>query len=203
VRKRQPPHPLLILIVGVAGSGKTTLARGVARRVSAVYLDNNYIADAFFPDTRNGRAYTKLRPRFYRALYTIAEENLKLGNSVLLDVPHVKEMQNAEWRRFIRHTVARTNAELKILRCLCSEEVLRSRLESRGEPRDRWKLKNWNRFLTQEPIRVEIPFPHIEIDTEHDLSRNIATAVRYIVAGKAERSAHSAKGEAQSAKEKG
>ncbi len=68
--------------MGVAGSGKTTLAREILRRLWAVYLDNNHIVDAFFPHTRNGRAYQKLRPHFYQALYTIVEENLKRGNSV-------------------------------------------------------------------------------------------------------------------------
>src|SRR5215813_4682614 len=54
----------LILVMGVAGSGKTTLARRILRHISAVYLDNNHIADAFSPDRRNGSAYDRLRPGF-------------------------------------------------------------------------------------------------------------------------------------------
>ncbi len=123
--------------MGVAGSGKTTLAKEILRRLCAVYLDNNHIVDAFFPDTRTGRAYEKLRPNFYRVLYNIAEENLKTGNSVLLDVPHVKEMQILKWRRFIKSLAARTNSKLVVIRCRCSEKTLRARLKSRGETRDR------------------------------------------------------------------
>jgi predicted kinase len=145
-----------------------------------VYLDNNHIADAFFPDTRNGLEYERLRPHFYKALYTITEENLKLGNSVLLDVPHIKEVQTQEWRIFIKRLVRRTKGKMVVIRCLCSEKVLHSRIHSRGEKRDAWKLKNWKKFLRKEPLEVSIPFPHLDIDTGKSSSRNTKAAVRYI-----------------------
>jgi predicted kinase len=192
--KRSLPRPCLILIVGVAGSGKTTLAREIVKRISVVYLDNNQIADAFFPHTRNGPQYAELRPHIYKALYTVTRQNLQLGNSVLLDVPHVKEMQRSEWRRFIKRMVTRTKAKLIIVRCSCSENALHSRIRSRGEQRDSWKLHNWTKFLRQEPIDVHIPFPHLDIDTEGSLSRNISAAMRYILrAGSTEQGAGSKK----------
>ncbi len=178
-RKRRRQQPCLILIMGVAGSGKTTLARNILRRLSAVYLDNNHVADAFFPSTRQGSEYNKLRPAFYRVLYTIAEENLKLGESVLLDVPHIKEVQTRPWRDFIADVARRTRARLIAIRCFCSEKTLRARLSSRGEARDRAKLKNWTRFLKEQPIQVEIPFPHLDLNTENPWVRNVAAAIRY------------------------
>lgn len=181
MRKRLLPKPCLILIIGVAGSGKSTLSREILRRIPAVYLDNNHIADAFFPDTRNGLEYRKLRPTFYKALYTIAEENLKLENSVLLDVPHVKDVQTKRWRDFIKQLGRRTKAKMVVIRCLCSEKVLHTRIRSRGEERDSWKLKHWKKFLRKEPIEVPIPFPHLDIDTEKNLSKNISAVVRYIL----------------------
>ncbi len=172
-------RPCLILVMGVAGSGKTTLARSLLRRVSAVYLDNNHIADVFFPSTREGAQYDKLRPSFYRVLYTIAEENLKLGESVLLDVPHIKEVQKRGWRNFIFELACRTRARLVAIRCFCSEKTLRARLRARAEARDRPKLKNWTDFLKEQPIKVEIPFPHLDLNTEESLTRNIDAAVGY------------------------
>jgi predicted kinase len=195
-RKLYLSQPCLILIMGVAGSGKTTLARQILRRFWAVYLDNNHVVDAFFPYTRNGRAYEKLRPHFYRALYTIVEENLKRGNSILLDVPHVKEMQLPEWRRFIKSLAARTKSKIIVLRCRCSETVLHSRLKARGKKRDRWKLDHWKEFLTQQPIDIRLPFPHLDIDTEKNLPSNTSAAVRYILERGVSRIEHSAKSKA-------
>ena len=180
-RKRLFLPPSLILIMGVAGSGKTTLAREILRHIWAVYLDNNHIVDAFFPHTRTSHAYEKMRPNFYKALYTITEENLKLGMSVLLDVPHIKEVQTNEWRNFIKRLVRRTKAKLVAIRCLCSEKTLYSRLHFRGEQRDQWKLDNWNEFLRTQPIKVPIPFRHLDINTGKRPLQNIDAAIRHIL----------------------
>jgi predicted kinase len=166
--------------MGVASSGKTTLAQEILRHICAVYLDNNHIADAFFPDIRRGGAYERLRPGFYKVLYTITQENLKLGNSVLLDVPHVKEVQTIQWRGLIRRLVKKARAELVVIRCFCSEQTLLTRIRSRSEPRDSWKLTHWDEFLTEQPIRVRIGWRHLEVDTEKKLAANVSEAVRYI-----------------------
>jgi predicted kinase len=171
---------LLILVLGVAGSGKTTLAKQLIRRISTIYLDNNHIADAFFPGTRTGANYEKLRPSFYKALYTIAAENLKLGNSVLLDVPHVKEVQSRGWRESIVALARSGKAKTIVVKCFCSEAVLKQRLRTRGERRDRWKLTHWRAFLREQPIDVPVPFDHLAVNTEQDLAANVSIAVDYI-----------------------
>jgi predicted kinase len=167
--------------MGVAGTGKSTLAKEILRRVWAAYLDNNHIADAFFPHTRNGPDYEKARPQLYKVLYRIAEENLNLGNSVLLDVPHIREVQSYKWRAFVTRLATRNNAKLLVIRCFCSEKRLQSRIRSRGEQRDKWKLENWERFLKQQPVALPIPFPHLDINTEKHLSANTDAAIRYIL----------------------
>ena len=167
-------------MTGVAGSGKTTLAGQVLRRLCAVYLDNNHVVDPFFPQTRAGKRSEQMRPGFYRALYTIAAENLRLGNSVLLDVPHIKEVQSKTWISLIRRIAERNHAKLVIIRCACNEQTLRDRLIKRSEPRDGSKLTRWKEFLITQPIRVPISVPHLEIDTEKSLSRNTTEVLRYI-----------------------
>jgi len=173
--------PTLILVMGVAASGKTTLSKMILKDYRAVYLDNNFIVDAFYPHTRMGAEYFKLRPNFYAALYRIAEENLLLGNSVLLDVPHVKEAQNAEWRERISKLAVTTHAKLVVLRCLCSEQTLKQRIITRGETRDAWKLDNWDDFLKEQPIAAPVPFDHLDINTEVDILANAELAVQYIL----------------------
>jgi predicted kinase len=181
VPKHSLPKPCLILVMGVAGSGKSALSREILRRLWAVYLDNNHIADAFFPHTRKGLKYEEMRPRFYQALYTLTEENLKLGNSVLLDIPHIKEVQTNKWRAFIKQLARRNKAKMVAIRCFCSEKRLYKRIRSRGEQRDRWKFLHWRKFLSEQPIDAPIPFEHLDIDTEKNLSKNTTAAVRYIL----------------------
>jgi predicted kinase len=183
MRKYLPQVPLLILLMGVAGSGKSTLAQHILRRVCAVYIDNNHIVDAFFPDTRSGLSYLRLRTRFYQAIYTIVKENLKLGNSVLLDMPHVKQMQDPRWRRFIKNLANRSKAQIVVIRCLCSDQTLHARLVRRGEKRDSQKLIHWDNFLKEQPINMDLALPHLNVDTEKNLAANVRAATRYIIDG--------------------
>ncbi len=133
-------HHTLVLVMGVAGSGKTTLAKGMLSRVCATYLDNNFVVDAFFADTRTAPEYIQLRLQLYKVLYGSAEENLLVGNSVVLDAPHVRQMPSARWQQLLDGLVSRTGSALAIIRCFCSEKTLRQRLLSRDEERDMWRF---------------------------------------------------------------
>jgi predicted kinase len=169
--------------MGVAGSGKSELARGILEQISAVYLDNNFLADAFSPGSRSDESYLAIRDNLYAVLYRITGENLRIGNSVLLDAPHIRQAQDPEWCRWIQDLAAEAGAWLRAIRCYCREEVLRQRLEARGEQRDRWKLENWRAFLAEQPPRTPIPFPHLDLDTERPRAANAARAVSYILKG--------------------
>jgi len=167
--------------MGVAGTGKTTLAKALLKRICAVYLDNNFIADAFFPDTRTNTPYLQLRGKFYSVLYRVTQENLRARNTVLLDVPHVKEMQDPTWRTWLREFVTTNYAALRIIRCFTSEDVLHQRIRNRREPRDDWKLRNWEEFLEKEPLFPPIPFDHLDLDTStEDIDGHAATAFNYL-----------------------
>lgn len=173
-------QPTLLLVMGVAGSGKTTLSKKLLERLHFMYLDNNFIADAFFPDTRNDAGYIQLRPHFYEILYRITKENLAIGNSVLLDVPHVTEMRDVGWQTLISDLATTNGATLVVIRCLCSEETLKKRIASRGEERDTWKLANWHEFLKEQPIDVFIPFEHLDIHTDDNMPA-IEPVIKYIL----------------------
>lgn len=173
--------PRLILVMGVAGTGKSELAKAILEQIWAVYLDNNFLADAFSPESRIDQPYLAVRENLYAALYRITKENLLIGNSVLLDAPHIKQVQDPQWCRWVQQLAEEAGAWMRAIRCYCSTEVLRERLEARGEKRDRWNLENWETFLTQEPPRVPIPFPHLEINTEEALKANVVRVLSYIL----------------------
>jgi len=172
----------LVLLMGVAGTGKTTVAKALLKRICAIYLDNNFIADAFFPDTRTDTHYLQLRGKFYSVLYRITQENLQVGNTVLLDVPHVKEMVDPTWRAWLSEFAITNSAALRIIRCFTSEDVLHQRMRNRGEPRDDWKLKNWKEFLEKEPLFPPILFDHLDLDTSTgDTEVHAARAIAYLL----------------------
>ena len=170
----------LILVIGSAGSGKTTFAQRLVPELGCVYLDSDTISETAFPADRDSPAYLKARPIIYRTLYNIAFANLKLGNSVLIDAPHVGQIADPEWRASVMGETERLGARLRVIHCLADQDTRRSRLQSRGQGRDAAKLANWAEYVRSEPFRSPIPLPHIEIDTGQDMLRNVALAMDYL-----------------------
>lgn len=175
-------QPILLLVMGSPGTGKSTVAKSILGLCNFVYLDNNFIADNISNVSRVDDDYRRLRRLVYDSLYRIVAENLKVRNSVLLDVPHVTHMNSAGWREEIGDLATANDAALKIVRCYCSEETLKRRIEARGEPRDRWKLENWSRFMENEPVMVDIPLPHIDLNTELPENQNTPKIMEYLSA---------------------
>lgn len=171
---------LLILVLGAAGSGKTTFAQHLVPKLGCAYLNTDSITDIFFPGDRDSPAYRAANPGIYRALYDIAFANLRMGNSVLIDAPHVMQMPDPQWRTWISEESDRFGARLRIIRCFSDAETRRSRLQARGETRDASKLGNWSERIAGEHTRPPIPLPHIEIDTREDMDRNLALAMNFL-----------------------
>lgn len=176
------PRTTLVLLTGVAGSGKSTVARGLLDHLHAVYLDNNFVADSFFPDTRRGLEYRRVRGRLYRILYRIAGENLSVGNSVLLDAPHIRQSRSGIWYRSMLSLTKDAAADLVIMRCVASEREIRRRLHARGAVRDSWKLQNWEAHLRLQPIAGALPYPHLDLSTEGPTEEIVQEALHHILA---------------------
>jgi predicted kinase len=179
-RKRELAPHALILVCGAPGAGKTTLARALLRRLAAVWLNSDMLIEPHFPHDRESKAFLRARPKFFAALYELAEKNLAIGNSVLLDAPHVREMRELAWRRHIRALCRTTGARLVVLKCISSPDALRERMRSRNERRDRTKLRDWPRFLSELPPDFAVPFPHAVIDMELPIERGVEAALKHI-----------------------
>lgn len=163
--------------MGIACSGKTFIAKRLLKEISAFYIDKDSIMDPFTKE-RSGDFYDRIRGPSYKAMYNIALDNLKLGNSVVIDSPHVKEMQDRKWREWLKEFSS--PFVLKIILCHAPEDVIKKRLIERGEEKDEEKLKNWKEFLKKEPIIPEMPFDHIKIDTSKDQEDKIKNVLLYL-----------------------
>ena len=73
---------MLIIFSGLPGSGKSTIARALAKRLGAVYLRIDTIEQAIRDAERTGE---EMGPAGYFVAYELARENLKLGSIVITD----------------------------------------------------------------------------------------------------------------------
>lgn len=115
---------MLIVFGGLPGSGKTTIAREVVTRSSAVYLRIDTIEHALLDAT----AREDIGPDGYLVAYALARANLELGNTVVADCVNPLAVTRQAWRA----VAARTSSALLEVEILCSDRTEhRKRVEGR------------------------------------------------------------------------
>jgi predicted kinase len=76
------PRPILIIFGGLPGTGKTSIARELAKQIGAVFLRIDSIEHALH---ESGKAIEPPNDAGYRVAYAVAEDNLRAGQSVITD----------------------------------------------------------------------------------------------------------------------
>jgi len=154
--------PIIILIVGVAGSGKTVLGHELARNITnGVFISKDIIQDAFSATERTGETYELIRGPTFDLLVNFARLQLRHGKTPIVDAPfsrnHNLTDKYRDWVTPFNKVALEHNARLIVIRCIPPNlEELKSRLKIRGNEYDKWKLENFETFLLKEPIYFPI-----------------------------------------------
>lgn len=168
--------------MGPPGVGKSTLADRLARERPAVLLNSDDITQPLFGDDRASDDYVRRRPQLYAALYKLAEVNLRLGFSVIVDAPHGHLLRNPAAQSDMLARAERTSAQLIVVRCHLDPTMQRQRMVARDAARDRDKLANWAQFIAADPHRAPLDLPHLELDMAEPIDANVARAMAYMAA---------------------
>jgi putative hydrolase of HD superfamily len=146
----------LIIVGGLPGVGKTTIARELSRLIGAVHLRIDSVEEAL----RRARLYEgSLDDAGYRAAYAVAEDNLRVGLTVIADCVNPLELTRAAWRD-VAHRAAADLFEVEI-QCADADEH-RRRVEARTADIEGLRLPTWQEVIereyhpwTRDPIRID------------------------------------------------
>ena len=132
---------MLLVLSGLPGTGKTTLARGVAATIGAVHLRIDSIEQAL----RNiGR---EVEADGYVAAYAIAEDNLRLGHTVIADCVNPWPLTRAAWRS----VAARAGVRAIEVEVVCTDvDEHRRRIESRVADIPGHQMPTWAEVLASD-----------------------------------------------------
>ncbi|MEO3943922.1 AAA family ATPase [Gorillibacterium sp. CAU 1737] len=150
----------LVFFVGVAGTGKSTVAAKLAVETSVVYLDRDTLGGRFVeamlkgqgldPDDRDSDYYKKnLRDLEYDTTEDVCVENVKLGQDVFMISPFTQELKNKNWLEGLLQKAGKSRNEVKVkvvVVTLSDSEAQRKRILARGTSRDEWKLEHWDEY---------------------------------------------------------
>jgi predicted kinase len=136
---------MLIVLAGLPGAGKTTIARELAPRLHAVHVRVDTIEHAI----RQSAAHAALPmdDAGYLVGYGIAEDNLRLGLVVIADSVNPWPLTRAAWRA----VGERRGVHVLEVEIVCSDaEEHRRRVESRAADIDGFRLPTWREVLDRD-----------------------------------------------------
>lgn len=135
---------MLIIFGGLPGTGKTTLARGLAQRIKAVYLRIDTIETAI---TTSHLPIKKPEDAGYLVGYGLANDNLLLDHTVVADSVNPLPITREGWKK-VATSIGKEFIEIEVI-CSNTKEHQR-RVETRIPDIKNHLLPTWEEVQNRE-----------------------------------------------------
>jgi len=167
---------MLIALAGLPGVGKTTIAIALARELGAVHLRIDSIEQAIRRSATHSAV--PIDDAGYLAGYAIAEDNLRLGRTVIADCVNPWPQTRDAWLA-AAHRAGAPAVEIEVV---CSDtQDHRQRVESRTPDLPGFEVPTWQDVLDRDYRSWDRE--RVVVDTARSSIADIVEAIRNAVAG--------------------
>lgn len=183
----RPLKPFLIVMSGLMGTGKSTLAQTLARRLGAPAIQSDVVRKEMLSLDRTARRRDEYGQGIYNdsvtdltytELFNRAGQILQDGKSVIIDASFKKK----DLRLRAQDIARAAKADFLVVECVSAEGTIRERLEQRAHLKDEPSDGRWELFAAQkqdfEAIDELPAICHLRIDTGCDSAACITRIFR-------------------------
>lgn len=180
-------NPVLLIVVGLPGTGKSYFAERIAEKIDAKILRTDEIRKELagikkgehrYEDFGKGLYTEEMTKKTYEEMYRRAKEIIRKGDSAILDATFSKKTQ----REGAYEIAKELNVPYLAIECICPEEIVIKRMKERSgdekavsdaTPEIYWRMKDVFESIGEDEI-------HITIDTSKNLDENLRLVLREI-----------------------
>jgi predicted kinase len=167
----------LIVFSGLPGTGKSMLAETIGRRLGIPVFAKDWLEAVLL---QNGLKPTQKEKSLgyvgYELLTTLAERQLMLGQSVILDSVAGIAAVRKRWKDLAHQY----HAEWRVIECLCSDETVhRARLLTRERNIPGWHELDWSEVERVKEYYVPWQEDHLVFDMVRPFEDNLSRVMAY------------------------
>jgi predicted kinase len=167
----------LIVFSGLPGTGKSSLAEAMGRDFRIPVFAKDWLeATLLRSDLKPTSEEKSLGFAGYELLTTLAERQLMLGQSVILDSVAASQSIRSGWRQLSDQY----QTDWRVVECICSDQPLhRSRLSGRKRDIPGWHELEWSEVERVKRYYVPWEGERLVLDMTNSFSENLWKAKTY------------------------
>ena len=152
---------MLIVVCGLQGTGKTTVAKKIAVKTKGVLLRTDVIRKEI---VKKPTYSEQEEQKVYNKMFSKAKYLLKENRNVVLDATFVMRKYREQAEKISKNT------EIKLVEVVCPEKIVKERIEKRTGDASKAKFEH---YLKYKEFFDPITEDHITIDTSKNIDKQL------------------------------
>lgn len=155
--------PVLVVVSGLPGTGKSYFCRRLAERLPSVTLESDALRRVLFPWPSYSLPESA---RLFKTIRFLIEKLLKKGVSLILDATNLSE----RYREYFYSIAGRLEVKLILVRVEAPPSVVKERLRARHKNLEEKSDADWEVYRKMKHSVEKISRKHYAVDTSRDIA---------------------------------